>query len=100
MHAIRFIHSPRLPRLAAVPTLLLLLAALLLPRPLAAQEDEGAAGMGTEYFDCRETSITQYDICRNQADGWFDKLECYIAWDLDNIGCDLDLIENVLILAD
>ncbi|MEX2611144.1 MAG: hypothetical protein WEA24_14455 [Gemmatimonadota bacterium] len=83
-----------------MPTLLLLLAALLLPPPLAAQEDDGAEGMGTEYFECRETALTQYDICTNQADGWFAKLTCYVAWDLDNIGCDLDLIDNFLILAE
>lgn len=93
------IHARRLPRVGALPTMLLLLSALLMPQPLAAQEDDGSAGMGTEFFECRAAASAQYDVCMEQADGWSAQLACYIAWDLDNIGCDLDLIANFLILT-
>lgn len=84
--------------------LLVPLLALALMAPVQAQEppdapgtEEPEAGAGTAWLECREDAVENFDSCRLEAgqDFW-DKYKCALAWDLDNIGCNVDLIEDLM----
>ena len=67
------------------------LLALLLVSPDAAVAAE--AGPGTEFRKCRDQAWSDYNECLMRApDSGSNRTACYIFWDLDNIGCDIDLL--------
>ena len=70
------------------------LAFLLSPFLLSAQEGGDDDGPGTEWRQCRTDA--HYDIANcyhEESENRFGYMMCNLAWELDLLGCDLDLIE-------
>ena len=52
-------------------------------------------GAGTKFFKCRDTARAQGNSCWSQADGFWDKAECRMAFELDLLECDADLVKDL-----
>ena len=52
-------------------------------------------GAGTKFFKCRDAARTEANSCWSQADGNWDKFECRMAFELDLLGCDADLVKSI-----
>ena len=71
-------------------------AALIIPHVLRA---EMASGPGTEWYKCRDAALLQHDICSNGA-SLFGEIRCSVAYELDLLGCDADLVKALNPLGD
>jgi hypothetical protein len=81
--------------------LITLFAAALAPQPARGEIYDGisegpAPGPGTRYLECRAESWANYNTCLVNATKESEKKACDMAWDLDNIGCDLELAGAML----
>lgn len=73
--------------LGALATILLMAG----PAPGSAQ------GAGTSYFACRDQSWADYNTCLVvDPDSFRNRVKCFIAWDLDNVSCDIKLIKDMM----
>jgi hypothetical protein len=84
--------------------LIALFAAALAPQPARAEyveyyEEMGLAdsGPGTRFLQCRAESWANYNTCLVKSSKESEMLACYLAWDLDNIGCDIELAASLLL---
>jgi hypothetical protein len=84
--------------------LIALFAAAAGPQPARADnfdyyEEPGLAdpGPGTRFLQCRAESWANYNTCLVNATKDSEKKACDMAWDLDNIGCDIELAASLLL---
>jgi hypothetical protein len=56
--------------------------------------DDG--GPGTEFLRCRAQSWADLNTCLVRASTESDKRDCNWAFELDNIGCDIELVGNIV----
>ena len=70
------------------------LAFLLSPFLLSPQLGGASEGPGTEWRSCRADAHGDMANCyHEESDSRFGYMMCNVAWELDLLGCDLDLIE-------
>lgn len=56
------------------------------------------AGPGTDFLKCRSQSWADYNSCLVEGpDTSTHRAACFIAWDLDNIGCDVALLKALIL---
>jgi hypothetical protein len=73
-----------------------LLGALATVLLLAAPAPGSGQGAGTSYFACRDQSWADYNEClMNDPYSWTNSVKCFIAWDLDNVSCDIKLLKDL-----
>jgi hypothetical protein len=54
-------------------------------------------GPGTRWLKCRDQAWADYNTClMRDPYNSSNRAACYIAWDLDNIGCDVALVTETL----
>jgi hypothetical protein len=76
----------RIATIAFVVTLMLMSTAALL------RAEDGA---GTKFFKCRDTAHSTYATCKSHAEGFWEKAECWAAWEFDLLGCDAQLLRDL-----
>jgi hypothetical protein len=60
-------------------------------------DDDGEDGIGTRWRKCRLKATEDYWECRSyDMDSKLVAAVCYFLWDLDNIGCDIELLNALL----
>ena len=71
--------------------------ALLLAPPLLSPQLGGASeGVGTEWRHCRADAHHDMALCyHEESESRFGYMMCNVAWELDLLGCDLDLVEAI-----
>jgi hypothetical protein len=81
-----------------------LFAAAVAPQPARADyfdyyDEPGLAdsGPGTRFLECRAESWANYNKCLMNATKESEMKACDLAWDLDNIGCDIELAASLLL---
>jgi hypothetical protein len=64
---------------------------------LLAEPSPGAAqGAGTQYFACRDQAWADYNTCLVGSSSKLGQFACFVAWDLDNVHCDVKLIKDLM----
>jgi hypothetical protein len=80
--------------------LITLFAAALAPQPARGEIydgiSEGSSGPGTRFLECRAESWANYNTCLMNATKESEMKACDLAWDLDNIACDIELAASLL----
>lgn len=74
-----------------------LLGALAMVLLLAAPAPGSAQGAGTSYFACRDQAWADYNDClMKDPNSLSNSVKCFLAWDLDNLSCDVKLLKELL----
>lgn len=61
-------------------------------------DDEGGDGIATKWRKCRLKATENYWECRSEDyDSKSLAVFCYVIWDLDNIGCDIEFFKAVIL---
>ena len=55
------------------------------------------SGPGTEFRECRNQAWADYNECLVESTSRWGRAMCDVAWDLDNIGCDVELMKDLTI---
>lgn len=72
------------------------LALLLVPLTLNPQLGGASEGPGTEFRKCRADAHYDMAMCyHHERDNRFGYMWCNIAWELDLLGCDAELLEEI-----
>jgi hypothetical protein len=53
--------------------------------------DDGEDGAGTRWRKCRAEAENDWYECVGPEPGVLRRLKCYLVWEADNIGCDVEL---------
>jgi hypothetical protein len=53
-------------------------------------------GPGTRFLECRAESWSNYNSCLMKAGAESEKKACDLAWDIDNIACDIELLSSIV----
>jgi hypothetical protein len=86
----------------AWPVLAVMLFGMALaPRSATAEVFDGIeefdeSGPGTQFKECRDKAWSDYNTCLVKAHDRAEEIECFIAWDLDNLGCTIALGKALL----